>query len=50
MGNTKLAKVGIEVFVLPTPIGLDNNDLLVEFAFDKGLKLKKILEHIRLVM
>jgi hypothetical protein len=35
------------MFILPTPIRLNRNNLSIEHALNKGLEFKKILENIK---
>jgi hypothetical protein len=50
MGNVNVAKKGIKLIVLPTPVRLelDTNNFAIKSTLNKVLKLKKILEHLRL--
>jgi hypothetical protein len=40
----------IKLLILPTPVGLNNNNLTIEHSFNKFLELKKILENFRFVV
>jgi hypothetical protein len=46
MGDTHTMKEGCKYLVLPSPIGLNGKDFLVEEAFHKILKLMKFMKHI----
>jgi hypothetical protein len=50
MGNSNKPKKGIQSFILPTPIGLNGDDLVTSHALNKLLKFKKELRHLRLMV
>jgi hypothetical protein len=49
MRDTQLVEEGVETFILSTPVSLNNKNLPIKEAFNKGLKFKKICENIRFV-
>ena len=47
MSNPSATEVGVEFFILPSPVTLDCNDLPVKLSFNKFLKFLKNRENFR---
>jgi hypothetical protein len=50
MGNSNGSKKGIQFFILSIPIRLNSDDLATSHAFNKLLKFKKVVRHLRNMM
>jgi hypothetical protein len=48
--NTNGLEEGIQFFILPTLIRLNNNDFLIKHTLDKCLELKEVFGKIRFMM
>jgi hypothetical protein len=47
MNDANVIKKGIKFFILPTPVGLDINNFLIEATHNKTLEFKKIFDYFR---
>jgi hypothetical protein len=50
MGNSNGSKKEIQFFILSIPIRLNSDDLATSHAFNKLLKFKKVVRHLRNMM
>jgi biotin transporter BioY len=50
MRYANILEKGIKFLILPTPVGLNNNDIMIKHVLNKFLKLKEIFRNLIFMM